>query len=272
LLDGGSQDCGWKHICGSDVSTIKEFLTNTLWQRTDFLKAGDGVLRPGGMELTRRGLALCAGLCGLESSALVLDLGCGTGATLGLLLAEGYRAFGLDETIQPALKDRPGCRDRTVRADMARLPLADETADALLGECVLSLLPDPAAALKEWHRVLRPGGALLLSDFHLREPEAPTPRPDARPAGSCLNISLPGSCLDGALFAREWEELLRGAGFILRASEDHSAGLAALAARLVWYGQGDLPEIFGLRSPGKNRTCGVRRYGYGLWAAQKMAE
>ncbi|MDR1489120.1 MAG: methyltransferase domain-containing protein [Desulfovibrio sp.] len=269
---------------------------NTLWQRKDILQAGGGALRPGGMELTRRGLALCAGCCGLESSALVLDLGCGAGAALSLLLAEGYQAFGVDENIQPALTDRPGCRGRTIRADIARLPLADAKADALLCECVLSLLPDPAAALKEWHRVLRPGGALIMSDFYLREPESLPPL-DARRDASCpgvsrLNgrgmggarlsdprpdgllspgLSQSGCCLDGALFAREWEELLRGAGFLLRAREDHSAGLAALAARLVWYGRGDLPEIFGLCSPGKNRPRGARRYGYGLWTAQKEA-
>ncbi|MDR2801303.1 MAG: class I SAM-dependent methyltransferase [Desulfovibrio sp.] len=300
---------------------------NTLWQRKDFLQAGGGVLRPGGMELTRRGLSLCAGHCGLEPSALVLDLGCGAGATLELLLAEGHRAFGLDEDIQPLLKDRPGCRGRTIRADITRLPLVDAKADALFGECVLSLLPDPAAALKEWSRVLRPGGALLLSDFYLRGPKARPPTPNARrdgpsagggylhgrgrdkrfpgPDSSRLSIShgpwpidsspgeFPtggawskdsrpdtsrpaalrpgGSCLDGALFAREWEELLREAGFLLRASEDRSADLAALAARLVWYGQGDLPQIFGLCSPGNNRSRGARQYGYGLWAAQKEA-
>lgn len=47
-------------------------------------------------------------------------------------------------------------------ADAPALPLADETLDYLCSSHVIEHLPDPIAALYEWHRVLRPGGLLYL--------------------------------------------------------------------------------------------------------------
>ncbi len=43
------------------------------------------------------------------------------------------------------------------------LPLTDASADALLSNVVLEHLPDPEAAMKEMHRVLKPGGLLFIS-------------------------------------------------------------------------------------------------------------
>jgi arsenite methyltransferase len=49
-----------------------------------------------------------------------------------------------------------------VRADAQQLPLRDQTVDAVVSIAVLQLLPDPAAALAEMARVLRPGGRLAV--------------------------------------------------------------------------------------------------------------
>jgi SAM-dependent methyltransferase len=279
---------------------------STIWQREDFQRAAGGTLRPGGLALTRRGLDLCARLCGLEAGALVLDLGCGTGATLHLLHELGYRGLGLDKktcpawtgtALQPArtghgqaepapqpartrqapqhpqadlegpakiMKKRDHCGLPFARADLERLPLPDAVADAALCECVLSLLPVPETALAEWRRTLRPGGVLLLTDFYLR-PAAP------RNTGYSP-LPHPDSCLSGARSPAEWQALLVAAGFHVCLHEDHSADLAALAARLLWYGQADLPEFFGLKSSSGDclrPPASGTRYGYGLWIARK---
>ena len=63
-------------------------------------------------------------------------------------------------------------------ADARALPLADDTLDYLCSSHVLEHLPDPIAALLEWHRVLRPGGWLYLvvpdKRFTFDEPRAVT--------------------------------------------------------------------------------------------------
>ena len=48
------------------------------------------------------------------------------------------------------------------------LPFADASLDGLIAECVLSTLADPARALAEWRRALKPGGRLALSDVYSR--------------------------------------------------------------------------------------------------------
>ena len=64
-------------------------------------------------------------------------------------------------------------------ADARALPIADDTLDYLCSSHVLEHLPDPLAALHEWHRVLRPGGWLYLvvpdKRFTFDEPRAVTP-------------------------------------------------------------------------------------------------
>ena len=108
---------------------------------------------------------------------VVVDLGCGDGVTLGNLLASlDYRERGrivvgvdvADRALAAAAARFTGDRDagrlRLVRADLdAPLPLASGTVDKALCHNVLECLPDPDRLLLEAHRVLRPGGRLVLS-------------------------------------------------------------------------------------------------------------
>ena len=183
--------------------------------------AGD-CWRPGGLELTRHGLELCA----FAPSSRLLDIGCGAGAPLGLLLEFGFNAVGLDK---------------------------DRQFDGLLCECVLSLLPDKGAVLRNFARLLRPGGRFLLSDLYLRDGIGST---------SALNpVSATPSCSEGAVPRWELEEALKGAGFRILAFEEHSTALKTFAAKLIWYSDG-LPESL------RTCACSGRRLGYGLWLAE----
>ena len=125
-------------------------------------------LRPGGLELTDRLVALAAPAAG----GRVLDVGCGGGVTAAHLAERwGLRVTGVDASpgqVARATRERPGLHVVTARAEA--LPFADASYDAVLAECVLSTLADARAALAEMARVLRPDGALLFSDLYDRGP------------------------------------------------------------------------------------------------------
>jgi ubiquinone/menaquinone biosynthesis C-methylase UbiE len=114
-----------------------------------------------------------ARLTRLRPGQSVLDLGCGRGRTLGELLAlsaPSGRAIGLDiseELLAAAAKSRSAevaaGRLQLIRHDAIRpLPFGDEMFDAVLCQNVLECIPDKAPFLRQCHRVLRPGGLLVL--------------------------------------------------------------------------------------------------------------
>ncbi len=217
-----------------------------LYAQPGFRQIAGDAWRPGGLSVTRRGLALCA----FPPGARLLDIGCGAGATLRLLRALGYRAVGCDRQPDPAAAGLP-----LLCCTALALPLRSGILDGLLCECVLSLLPDSKAALREMARVLRPAGRLLLSDLFLTG-DAPPPLPG--PASR--------SCLRGARPLPDLLRQFRQAGLRLLHSEDHSACLHVLAARLLWNGgtRTDLAALAGTKC-----SCAPRRYGYGLWILEK---
>ena len=104
----------------------------------------------------------------------VLDVGCGTGATLAAIVAAhpGVTAWGIDLSpvmVGIARERLRGSADVQV-ADAEHLPLPDGSVD--LVTCVDSLhhYPDPGAALAEMYRVTRPRGGLVLGEWRVAAP------------------------------------------------------------------------------------------------------
>jgi len=99
----------------------------------------------------------------------VLDVGCGTG-TIGLLFAEmGHQVTGIDlsgEMLAEARKKAEASKlTLGLRAgDAEHLPFGDESFDVIISRHLLWTLPHPEIAVKDWHRVLVPGGTLLIID------------------------------------------------------------------------------------------------------------
>ncbi len=107
--------------------------------------------------------------------ARIVDLGCGTGAAFDAILSSladpsAGSVIGLDSSVEAlrttgrGLAPWPATARLLIQADLnAPLPVADAAADRVLCHNVLECLPDQDALLREAHRVLRPGGKLLLS-------------------------------------------------------------------------------------------------------------
>ena len=274
---------------------------NALWERPDFRRAAGDAWRPGGVELTRRALAWCASAGLLAPGGLVLDFGSGAGATLRLLTQMGYRAVGLDKHAEAGLPvdADPSADVRIVRADLEHPPLAANSCDCIVCECVLSLLRNPLATLRAACRALRPGGVVVLSDLMLRpgyERPVSSGAGSFRSACSCsghadalhsnssqfspleteaaqplpAEYAAPGSsCLAGARPESAWRGLMEAAGLRLLHFEDNSRALVELAARMIWYGDDATRPVQGCECGGAAPGKAWRAYGYGLWIARK---
>ncbi|PWI41821.1 methyltransferase domain-containing protein [Streptomyces sp. ICBB 8177] len=100
-----------------------------------------------------------------EAPSAVLDLGCGTGSLALLATRDGHRVVAVDRsprmTARAAAK-LAGTGARVLLGDAARPPLAEGAFDVVLVRHVLWALPDPAAVLRRWARLLRRGGRLVL--------------------------------------------------------------------------------------------------------------
>lgn len=229
-----------------------------LYTRPEFRRIAGEHWRPGGTEITDRLLVLGRHWYDAGPEGRILDVGCGPGGSVRHLRQQGRQVWGLDTVLRPQWRAgtpaEAGVLPYLVADACAGLPLRDSALDMILCECVLSVLPDTAAFLREAWRVLRPGGLLACSDLYRRGEEG-------------ILVPQPAGCAAGARSRADWTALCEEAGFAVRHFEDVSPALARLAAALVWYGDKQSLREWGLCGPG----CGgaAARPGYALWIAQK---
>jgi ubiquinone/menaquinone biosynthesis C-methylase UbiE/DNA-binding transcriptional ArsR family regulator len=105
----------------------------------------------------------------LDPGWVIGDLGCGTGQTSASLAPFVARAIAVDRSgemlhaARKRLRDFPNVDVR--RGELQALPIEDGELDAAVMMLVLHHVPDPAAALGEAGRVLKPGGRLIVCDM-----------------------------------------------------------------------------------------------------------
>jgi ubiquinone/menaquinone biosynthesis C-methylase UbiE len=225
-------------------------------------EATGDLIRPGGLALSDRALALCR----LPAGARVLDVGCGSGATVEHLIVRHHlAAFGLDVSalLLQSGKGRNMALPLT-QAQGERLPVHNESLDAILSECSLSLVTDVDQALAEFRRTLKSGGYLIVSDVYARNP-------DGIAALRCLPFE---SCVRGAMLHDEMVERLCAHGFGIAAWQDYSDALKQFAVQLVWT-HGSLTQFWCRATSSANsvdiqQAIAQSQPGYFLLVAQKI--
>lgn len=99
----------------------------------------------------------------------ILDVGCGTGAISVILAELGYEVTGIDfsDGMMKFAKEKTHSKGLDIdfmRGDVEHLEFKDGTFDCITARYVLWTLPHPEQALKEWARVVRPPGKIIVID------------------------------------------------------------------------------------------------------------
>jgi SAM-dependent methyltransferase len=140
----------------------------------------------------------------LKPGEVVVDLGSGGGLDVFLAaqkVGPTGRAIGIDMTKEMielarrnALKAGNGKPPANVEFHLAMiddLPLAADSVDCIISNCVINLTADKHAVFREMARVLKPGGRLSISDIALKKPMPPEVGHDILAYVGCVAGAIP---------------------------------------------------------------------------------
>jgi SAM-dependent methyltransferase len=149
----------------------------------------------------------------LRPGQTVLDLGSGAGVDCFLAArrvgAQG-RVIGVDMTDDMLVKARANAQRAGFtnvefrKGEIESLPVESNTVDRIISNCVINLAPDKAKVFREAYRVLKPGGALTVSDI-VSFGEVPS--------AVRADLEAWAGCTAGAMDRREYLGVIRAAGF-----------------------------------------------------------
>jgi len=150
------------------------------------------------------------GLTSIKEGETVVDLGSGAGVDCFLAankVGKTGKVIGVDMTSQMLNNARENAKKGNYEnvefrlGEIENLPIADNTADLIISNCVIILSPNKQKVYNEAFRVLKPGGRVMVSDLVLNEELPPL-----------LKRSL-GDHLSGVLMKEGYLETLKNAGF-----------------------------------------------------------
>jgi len=205
-VESGSNDsggCGCGCGCGSD-------LTSTYTVFSDEYSALPGYVKDADLNL---GCGLPTEHAGLKKGQVVVDLGSGAGNDVFVarsFVGESGKVIGVDFTQEMIDKaetnlKKLGYNNIDFRfGDIENIPLTENTADVVISNCVLNLVPDKEKAFSEIMRILKPGGHFCVSDIVVKGEMLEAIRED---------VSLYAGCVSGALKQEDYLATIEKTGF-----------------------------------------------------------
>ncbi len=200
-----NSSCGPANACGCGCSP------ETASKAIGYTDEQLGVI-PDGADLGL-GCGNPTALASLEAGEVVLDLGSGAGIDCFLAadaVGRSGRVIGIDMTAEMLERarenagkgDYPNVEFRL--GEIENLPVADNSVDAVISNCVINLSPDKGRVFKEAYRVLKPGGRVMISDIVLLKE-----LPDAIKS----SIQAYVGCVAGGATRQEYLATIAAAGF-----------------------------------------------------------
>lgn len=204
--EAASCGCSSSGCCSSDSTSFSS--VQKLYEDTDVNELPEEVT---GISL---GCGDPVSLAALQTGQTVLDLGSGGGIDCFLagkkVGPEGH-VIGVDMT--PEMLDRARANKEKLGAEnvefrlgeIEHLPLADNSVDVIISNCVINLSTDKAQVFKEIYRALKPGGKMAVSDIVTN---------GELPADIKSDLSAWTGCVAGAWDIRDYLDVIQRAGLV----------------------------------------------------------
>jgi len=207
IVETGGSCCGGRPLCG--CAPADAVATAVGYAATDLRDLPDGA-----------NLGLSCGnptaIASLKPGEVVLDLGSGAGFDVFIAarrVGPQGRVIGVDmtpEMITKARENSDAFRRNTGLdivefrlGEIEHLPVADESVDVVISNCVINLSPNKPQVWREIFRVLTPGGRVAVSDIGLLHPLPDTIK---------HSVEALVGCIAGAVPVSQTETMLRDAG------------------------------------------------------------
>ena len=195
-----SSCCSGSQISPQQISTIMGYSKDDFSSVVEGANLGLGCGNP-------------VALASLKRGETVVDLGSGGGFDCFLAakhVGEEGQVIGVDMT--PDMLSRARMNAEKMKTtnvefrlgEIENLPVADNTADIIMSNCVINLSPDKSKVYREAFRVLKPGGRLAIADIVATSP---------LPAEIQQNLALVSACVGGAATIDDTRTMLQENGF-----------------------------------------------------------
>ena len=205
IADRKSSCCGYVDTC--ETIDLREAISRKIGYTDKELNA-----IPEGANLGL-GCGNPVALASLKEGETVLDLGSGAGLDCFLAakkVGKNAKVIGVDMTPEMIEKARENAEKGNYKnvefrlGEIENLPVADNSVDVVISNCVINLVPDKRRAFQESYRALKPGGRLMISDIVLLK-ELPDAIKDS--------VEAYIGCVSGAILKNEYMETIKAEGF-----------------------------------------------------------